>query len=280
MTSVLFIAFLLLPAQGFLIKQTKWDNLRATWGMNPLNPYNYASMPRTEQDAKSAGFVMKSGCNARSHFVGKRYWKDHDPSVMLLYDVHGFIAGIQIGIAKDLKTGSGEKYPFQTQINAPFVDDGDLYLLTAYFTNPATICTTGRSQSDFNTHGTGEHLYIQNGTHPNDVITVPTREADVASTRWTKGKCFPSMGVHYWYNLRVNMPCAEFFPVFLLYNQGELNAFGWALQSNIAGTQRLEHPPQSSYAKFMETVPTCLYQQGTLTTLHIYMTTHYELDLC
>ncbi|KAK3599387.1 hypothetical protein CHS0354_036398 [Potamilus streckersoni] len=280
MTSLLLIAILPLTVQGFLFKQTKWDNLRVTWGMNPFNPYNYASMPRTEVDAKSEGFVMKSDCNARTNFVGKRYWKSNDPSVMLLYDVNGFIAGIQIGIAKDLKTGSGEKYPFQKQINAPFVDDGDLYLVTAYFTNPATICTSGRSQSDFNTHGTGEHLYIQNGTHPTDVITVPTHETEVAATRWTKGKCFPSMGVHYWYNLRADMPCNEFFPVFLLYNEGELNAFGWALGTNIAGTQRLEHPPQSSYSKFMETVPTCLYQQGTLTTLHIYMTTHYELDLC
>ncbi|KAL3847997.1 hypothetical protein ACJMK2_018884 [Sinanodonta woodiana] len=190
---VLLTAVLPLMAKCFLFNGPNWNNLRVTWGMNPFNYNNYATMPRTEQDAILKGFVMKSNCNATRNFVGKRYWKDEDPSVMLLYDVNGYIAGIQIGIAKGLKTGSGDNYPFQQQINAPFVDDGDLYIITAYFTDPATVCTIGRTESDFRTHGTGNVLHIQNGTLPTDVITAPTHEKDLTSTEWTEGKCFPSM---------------------------------------------------------------------------------------
>ncbi|KAK3609730.1 hypothetical protein CHS0354_011422 [Potamilus streckersoni] len=277
---LLLTALFPLTAKCFFFQEPNWNNLRVTWGKNPLSHTNFASMPRTEENAIQKGFVMKSNCNASRNFAGKRYWKDNDPSVMLLYDVNGYIAGIQIGITKDMKTGSGENYPFERQVNAPFVDDGDFYVITAYFIDPAIVCTIGRTQSEFSSQGTGEYLRIQNGTHPTDVITVPTRENEVENTGWTQGKCFPSMGVHYWNNLHVDMPCNELFPVFLLYNKGNLNAFGWALQTNVPGTQRLEHPPPSSYSLFMKTVPSCLYRQGTLTTLHMYLTTNYFLNLC
>ncbi|KAL3847552.1 hypothetical protein ACJMK2_018457 [Sinanodonta woodiana] len=279
-TTVRIIAILLLSAQGFVLNDAKWDNLRVTWGMDPFDPNYFVSMPRTQQDALSEGWVMKSDCNAGRHFAGRRCWKDNDPSVMILYDVNGYIAGIQIGISKDVKTWSGEDYPFQQQINAPFVDDGDLYVITAYFTDPAVVSNIGRTQSDFNSHGIGEHLFIQNGTHLNDVIMAPARESEVESTGWTKGKCFTSMGVYYWYNLHVDMPCSDLFPVFLLYNEGELSAFGWALHANVAGSQRLEHQPTSSLSAFMETVPSCLDYPGTMTTLHIYMNTRYLLNKC
>jgi len=32
-------------------------------------------------------------------FAGNRYIKDNDPAVMLLYDVNGYIAGIQAGVS-------------------------------------------------------------------------------------------------------------------------------------------------------------------------------------
>lgn len=32
-------------------------------------------------------------------FLGKRYMKDNDPAVILIYDVNGYIAGIQAGVA-------------------------------------------------------------------------------------------------------------------------------------------------------------------------------------
>ena len=33
-----------------------------------------------------------------ANFLGKRYMKDNDPAVILIYDVNGYIAGIQAGV--------------------------------------------------------------------------------------------------------------------------------------------------------------------------------------
>ena len=43
------------------------------------------------------------------------------------------------------------------------------------------------------------------------------------------------------------MSCDNFFPVFLLYNDGVLNAFGWAFGMNIQA-DRFEHPPQATFS--------------------------------
>ena len=58
---------------------------------------------------------------------------------------------------------------------------------------------------------------------------------------------FIQIGVHYWYNSRKDMSCDEFYPVFLLYNGGKLNAFGWAFNAALT-SNRVEHPPKSSIA--------------------------------
>ena len=55
------------------------------------------------------------------------------------------------------------------------------------------------------------------------------------------------VGVHYWYNNRVDMSCSEFFPVFLMYNNGTLNSFGWAFGINLQESPRFEHPPPPVY---------------------------------
>lgn len=54
-------------------------------------------------------------------------------------------------------------------------------------------------------------------------------------------------GVHYWYAATLDMSCDNFFPVFLLYNGGVLNAFGWAFQADLSSS-RFEHPTTSSFA--------------------------------
>jgi hypothetical protein len=51
----------------------------------------------------------------------------------------------------------------------------------------------------------------------------------------------PISGQHYWYDYSADMSCNDFYPAFLLYNAGELNAFGWAF--NIYHqSPRYEHP--------------------------------------
>lgn len=221
-----------------------------------------------------------AGCDDNPHFKGERYIKNNDMGVILIYDSAGFIAGIQIGFPKNYSPNPNN-YPYAELINAPFVLDNGNYFLTAYFVNPATICH-GRTANQFQHDGTGTGLWIQNGTNPvTDCIEAPRRQSDADNSMWTKGSCFITMGVHYWYNLRKDMSCNEFFPVFLLYNGGVLNAFGWALSINLADmTNRIENPPQSSYGNFMNPPPDCLYNLGTLSTLHIYMTDRATADTC
>ena len=52
----------------------------------------------------------------------------------------------------------------------------DAYLTTVYFVNPDVICSTGRSQAEFDAEGTGNTLLFQNGQ---DLVSVPL---DLAST--------------------------------------------------------------------------------------------------
>ena len=58
---------------------------------------------------------------------------------------------------------------------------------------------------------------------------------------------FVFTGNHYWYNISQNMDCKDFFPVFLLYNGGKLNAFGWAIGGD-AQDKNFEHP-EKAYLK-------------------------------
>ena len=58
----------------------------------------------------------------------------------------------------------------------------------------AIICTTGRTQEDFDEQGTGDRVVLQNG---DALTTIPPTESDVADTDWTNGQCFFSMGVRH-----------------------------------------------------------------------------------
>ena len=46
-------------------------------------------------------------------------------------------------------------------------------MTTAYFVEPEVICSTGRTQSEFDVEGTGNCLLFQNGPSTHDLIKVP-----------------------------------------------------------------------------------------------------------
>ena len=59
----------------------------------------------------------------------------------------------------------------------------------------ATICSSGRSESDFNNYGTGRMLSFQVGKTPSDLMRVPMDQKDVtAKTKFVEGQCFIAMG--------------------------------------------------------------------------------------
>ncbi|XP_060066722.1 uncharacterized protein LOC132547007 [Ylistrum balloti] len=284
MTSLVIFALISVFATGnaFFFGDPDWNNLRVTWSYNPLGKNAFNAMPRTVAEATAQGFVKESECggkiiNNNAGIQGNRYVKGRDYALVLLYDRKGYIAGIQIGVPKNGSAG----FPPVNQINHPFVPIANMYFVTAYFTNPATICSTGRTAAKYAEEGTGDSLYIQNGTDAvANSIKIPMVETDVTrTTKWTKGHCFVTMGVHYWYNVRADMSCDDFFPVFLLYNNGKLNAFGWAMGTAMS-SPRMEHPDSSVIQSFINPVPQCLIRKEHLSTMHIYMTNVPLADTC
>ena len=54
------------------------------------------------------------------------------------------------------------------------------------------------------------------------------------------------IGTHYWYDNHLNMNCSEFLPSFVMYNKGQLSAFGWSIVSKLDFSRRVEFPPKSA----------------------------------
>merc|ERR1711936_161251 len=282
MLSLVLVSLMACASQAFLLdslsgltSQEKWDGLKTTWGSNPFSSEYFVAMPRTTKDAVSQGFHKISDCDTTAQWRGNRYVKGTDYAVILLFDVNGYIAGIQTSFVDKQPNGFPEDFR-----RPPFVKDGDRVTISAYFVDPSIICTKGRTAAEFSSQGTGTNLYLQKTGVPEEAELQPLQESDIGSTKWTKGKCFPAMGQHCWYNLSEDMSCDDFFPAFLLYNSGKLNAFGWALNTNLQSSKRFEHPPSSQFSPFMNPPPKCLYTAGTVSTMHIYLTSSAAKDLC
>ncbi|GFO02762.1 hypothetical protein PoB_002926700 [Plakobranchus ocellatus] len=247
-----------------------WNGLRVKWGRDATT--HFLAQPRTITEAEDAGYerIGPSTCGGTTAYNGLAYATDNDPSLTLLYDVRGKIAGIQAGVLRSLFDTTG--YPSQN-IRPPFVLDGqenNRYVITAYFTDPSKICTEGRTDEQFDEEGTGDNLWIQIGEDPSTLMAIPKQQADIQPP-WEMGGCVPTMGRHYWYNQTVDMDCDNFFPVFLMYNEGMLTGFGWAFVTEIQ-SNFLEYPGFGFLGAFMATVPSCLQTRGILSSMHIYMT--------
>jgi len=241
-----------------------------TWNLNPFSDYAFTPMPRTVGETAAAKFVQKDNfCGTDTTFRGIRYWTNSDPAVILLYDINGYIAGMQTSF---LKTMLPSVSPYI--LGHPAVSEGDYYTLTVYFVDPSIICTTGRTAAQYAANGTGDRLIIQNGTNALTTgLTIPMVESAVDQTSWTKGFCFWTMGQHYWYNVTKAMDCDYFYPFFLLYNKQKLNAFGFAINAPLT-SPRYEHPTTSEAGQFINPVPDCFSTDPSFTklsTMHVYM---------
>lgn len=260
-----------------------WNDLKTTWGVNPLfSKWDFASLPRTVADARSQGWTLKdNGCaDSTLLYAGSRYWISQDPAVFLIYDVNGFIAGIQTAIDQ---TGPNKYVPSAQNNMHPLMVTATLAHLSAYFVNPAIICNGGRTASDYANQGTGTGLWIQNGTRiPEDTIQIPMAEEDMGATKWTDGHCFYTMGQHYWFNVRKDMSCDEFYPFFILYNSGKLNGFGFAINFALT-SQRYEHPTVSVAGQFINPLPDCFNTDpsySSLSTLHVFLDSTPLFNFC
>jgi charged multivesicular body protein 7 len=247
----------------------EWDGLRVTWDFNPLNLWAFNGMPRSLGELKSDFQLRDDQCKTpNAKFLGQRYWYKEDPAITLLYDTKGTIAGIQTSIPKANYT------PTATPAGRNYVDDGNYWTLTAYFVDPSTICADGRSQDQLKSEGTGSNLYLQHGPNPiQDSVAIPRSEEEAKKTLWGHGKCFYTMGQHYWYNVSKDMNCNDFVPNCLMYNKGRLTAFCFAANV-VLPSRRYEHPTNQQAKMFLDPVPDCYYKDPSYkktSTIHVYM---------
>jgi len=252
----------------------EWNALRTTWGANPLSSKYFVKQPLTVEDAKKNGFEQVStGCAGK--FLGQRFIKGKDVGLVLIYDSKGAIAGTQMAIPASLITEKYYKFSEQKMFNRDTIAGTDVYILTAYFVDPKTICQSDDKPNSRPIGTTGTGLWLQNGTDPiQDSFLIPMNQSDVDHTKWVQGACFPSMGVHYWYDNRLDVDCSMFFPSFLMYNKGKLTGFGWATAGKYEYTPRTEYPPLSALSSFLKPVPTCMPdffdETGGFTTMHVF----------
>jgi hypothetical protein len=80
--------------------------------------------------------------------------------------------------------------------------------------DPANVCSPTYKQA------TGDRLVIKSSKKE---LNVPLKESEMNSF-WTLGRCFYTMGVHYWADttgqLNKNTNPDHFLPLFLQYNKG------------------------------------------------------------
>ena len=250
-----------------------WNDLKVTWGINPLDSNYFQSVPINEQNAIKAGWKLEKDC---SQINGRRYVKGNDRSVLLVFDSNGGIAGIATAVPKNL--------PFNfpsPSIKPYFQDEGDSYVMTAYFVEPKTVCNAAAKSS----LTYGDRVVIQ-GQYAQAVLPLNQKDA-VSSSFWTEGHCFYTMGQHFWSNVQSvpitpDMNADDFFPLCLLYNSGKLNGFCFAFNADLT-SERYEHPQPSQLNMFLKPVPNFLSdptKAGKLSTIHVYLDNTPRLNFC
>ena len=127
--------------------------------------------------------------------------------MVVIYDVNGFIAGMQSIVFKKFIQGpydfAGSNWYRSDNILGKAIESRitiqqsniiiqqsnfnlgeDAYLTTAYFVDPSRICNGGRDQAAFDVEGSGNRLWFQNGPTIKDMhvapLTVDAADANVS----------------------------------------------------------------------------------------------------
>eukprot|EP01084_Bolivina_argentea_P279925 478637_1 len=269
-----FFSVTLLLAVVYGEYEPDWDSLKTTWNINPFA--GFYKVPLTDQDAKSQGWEKLMSCNDDTS-PGYVWWKDGDLSSMPIYNAHGYISGIVLGM-NDPGESAKNREPF-TQYTMP---NGTIfYGVQGNFRDTEQICDVTNPVSNGWAKGgsMGDRLTIVNGDAPGKDLDAPLLEdqSALSALGFRRGACFWAMGAHYWRYDTVDQDCNTMYPVFLLYTKGKLNAWGIALahddRPNLK-SKRWEHPGGKVLYGFFakDQTPKCLPNQGTLSTQHVFMT--------
>jgi len=267
----------------------KWANLKTTFG-NPRepSPVNFHAMPLTRDEAVKQGFKPSSGegldCNV---YLGQAYGQPEEPSITLLFDLNGNLAGSQSILLKSALKDNPDLAPSHFAYQEGSFFGEPCWTLTAYFMDPALICTLPGRAAD----GTaGDRLLIETG-NGDDYLNVPlTREdADsflIGALGWKVHYCVPAMGMHIMeWNYKKDQDCKKVFPIQILYDKkGHLNGFVWQNFGNFPGA-RWEHPDAQAVGVIIKDMPDCIIKltmdpNAGLSTMHHYFNPVPQLTQC
>lgn len=253
--------------------ETKWNDLRVTFGADPLAGA-YSQLPRTIDDAVAKGWTRVFGC--AEGMIGERYVLGEDQSVVLIYDADGNIAGTSSHVPVENQA----EYNFPIEKQMKWCDRvGDVFIFNAYFTDSETICTPGRLS-------TGNSLTIKSSTNE---LKIALNQEDVDTSFWTKGECFFGMGQHYWASqtgpFTVDTSFGDSFPAFLLYNNGKLTGWGWTFSGSskwLGTSSRYERVNVGMLGLFITDVPAYVHNPNhqPWLSMHYYMDSTPQLNRC
>ncbi|XP_026315046.1 uncharacterized protein LOC113226571 isoform X2 [Hyposmocoma kahamanoa] len=255
------------------------DGLRVKFGWSSAleNVDYFFKIPRTLMEAEAEGWRRT---NREGLMAELRMYCTPGRNVCPMYDVGGFIAGLQIGFPKD---------DFESQVQKP----------QAKMMSWRALANFGEPTKDFwhlpQYYVTEESLkagsgpQIENGATLQEggvwvygpdvkLMRIPTTEAELNNTIFKKQNCIPNMGTHYYYNLTKDTKCEDIWPWFALVSEGELIGTGFFMFGRLV--------KQSDFRKWFENgpftkesvkltvpdAPKCLYdwaEYGILS-LHIY----------
>ena len=220
-----------------LATSAEWPDLKTTWGLNPFGAAFY-SQPRTASDAEAAGWTLMASCDGT--FLGHRYADPSDPSLVLIYDDAGYIAGVQSVLLEQYTDPSVP--PTQEAYTKTEWMGQAAWMTTAYFVDPAVICAGGRSAADFAAQGTGDRLLIQLGATDN-LVSIPLTQAEAdLDPAWFDHYCFLGMGDHYLqFDYTPDQDCNSVLPFQILYDGGVIIGFVWQHMASLPGDM-WEHP--------------------------------------
>ncbi|ETO02141.1 hypothetical protein RFI_35300 [Reticulomyxa filosa] len=260
---------------------TAWTDLKTTWSAAPFK--GFIPVPTSLSDAKSRGWDEMLTC-AKDSRVGYLYAENEDISSMPFYNSNGQIYGIILGMTDPGQ--SSEIPPF----NSYTLSNGTAFWgVQAYFRDPAYVCSDTSVSTN---EKIGDRLWFRVGDNfclfllgPNSFYEVPLVENSTTldNDGWLMGGCFVGMGMHYWRYVSVDMDCNTVYPIFLLYTEQKLTAWGIAMAHDdrpyctlfffLLLFKRWEHPGGDSLKFFFQEgdMPTCLPNQGTLSTQHVYL---------
>jgi len=258
---------------------TKPSNLKTTFGLNPFGN-TFEPQPRTEQAAIDYGYTRINTDACSGTFLGFGYGDPNEPSLVILYDEAGYIAGVQNVIVKSAKPVAPS-----TVYQSGMFFDKEAWLNTVYFVDPDVICAGGRTEAQWEEQGTADRVWIQDGpVAEKKFIDVPLKqeEADTID-RWYKHKCFPGMGTHYMeFDYTPDQDCESVLPLQILYDDEVITGFVFQQTANLPGA-RWEHPDSNGALMIVDHAPECvttIADSGNLSTLHHYFYEYPWLETC